>query len=85
MLIITPEKLIETLKHYQPDETLLVTWWSAEDVGYILSDVDVETDTTASEIWEDIVDDLDNNTSDYVISHVNAELDARVYEKLEDK
>ena len=85
MLIITPEKLIETLKHYQPDETLLVTWWSAEDVGYILSDADVETDTTASDIWEAIVDDLDNSTSDYVISQVNSELDARVYEKLEDK
>jgi hypothetical protein len=85
MLIITPEKLIETLKHYQPDETLLVTWWSAEDVGYILSDADVETDTTASDIWEAIVDDLDNNTSDYVISQVNSELDARVYEQLENK
>lgn len=85
MLIITPEKLIETLKHYQPDETLLVTWWSAEDVGYILSDADVETDTTASDIWEAIVDDLDNSTSDYVISQVNSELDARVYEQLENK
>ena len=82
MLIITPKELIETLKRYNPDEQLLVTWWSAEDVGYLLSDEDIETDK-AQEIWEAIVDDLDNATSDQAISLVNAELDTRVYEELE--
>lgn len=84
MLIITPKELIKTLERYKEDEPLLVTWWSAEDVEMIVNDSDVETDK-AQEIWDDIIDDLDNSTSDYVISHVNAELDAMVFDKLEDK
>ena len=84
MLIITPKELIKTLEGYKEDEPLLITWWSVEDVEMIVNDADVETDK-AKEIWDDIIDDLDNSTSDYVISHVNAELDAMVFDKLEDK
>ena len=83
MLIITPKELIETLKRYNPDEQLLVTWWSQEDVEYLIDDADVETDT-ATEIWDDIVFDLDNATSDHAISLVNDELSALVYKKLDE-
>lgn len=84
MLIITPKELIETLKRYQPDEQLLVTWWSAEDVEYLLADEDVETDK-AQEIWDDIVFDLDSATSDNAISLVNDELSSMFYEKMEEE
>ena len=83
MLIITPKELIETLKRYQPDEQLLITWWSQEDVEYLIDDADVETDT-ATDIWDDIVFDLDNATSDHAISLVNDELSALVYKKLDE-
>jgi hypothetical protein len=84
MLVITAQQLIETLKNYNPEETLLVTWWSTEDVEMLVADEDVETDK-AKEIWNDIVWDLDNKTSDHVISYVNDELDTMVYAKLEGK
>ena len=84
MLIITPKELIETLKRYQPDEQLLITWWSAEDVEYLLSDEMVETDK-AQEIWDDIVFDLDSATSDQAISLVNDELSSMFYEKMEEE
>jgi hypothetical protein len=83
MLIITPKELIETLKHYKEDEPLLITWWSAEDVEMIATDEVIETDR-AKEVWDAVIDDLDNNTSDYVISHVNDELDSLVYKRLQD-
>lgn len=82
MLVQTPKQIIETLSQYNPDEPLLITWWSVEDVETLLADADVETDK-AKEIWEAIVDDLDNETSDYVISHVNDQLDSMVYTELE--
>lgn len=84
MLVITAKELIETLKNYNPDETLLVTWWSTEDVEMLVADEDVETDK-AKEIWSDIVWDLDSATSDHAISYVNDELDTLVYKKLEAK
>lgn len=84
MLIITPKELIETLKRYQPDEQLLITWWSAEDVEYLLADEDVETDK-AQEIWDDIVFDLDSATSDHAISLVNDELSSMFYAKMEEE
>lgn len=83
MLIITPKELIETLKRYNPDEQLLITWWSQEDVEYLIDDADVETDK-AKEIWSDIVWDLDSATSDHAISYVNDELDTLVYKKLDE-
>ena len=82
MLVIKVEELIKTLQQYQPDETLMVTWWSAEDVEMLMPDNEIETGK-ANEIWENIVDDLDNNTSDHVISYVNDELDTMVYAELE--
>ena len=84
MLIITPAQLIETLKNYKQDELLMVTWWSQEDVEMIVNDENIETDK-ASEIWNDIVWELDKRTSDHAISSVNDELDSMVYEKLEEK
>ena len=84
MLVITPAQLIETLKMYQPDEQLLVTWWSTEDVEYLIDDADVGTDK-AKKIWEEIIDDLDNATSDHAISLVNDELSGMVYKKLDEK
>ena len=81
MLIITPKALIETLSNYSPDEPLLITWWSSEDVEYLLSDYGIEN-SDAGEVWANVVDDLDSNTSDHVISHVNDELDALVYKEL---
>ena len=84
MLIITPKELIETLSRYLPDEQLLVTWWSTEDVEMLIDDADVETDK-AKEIWSDIIYELDNKTSDHVISYVNDELDTMVYGKIEEK
>ena len=85
MLIITPKELIETLKRYNPDEQLLVTWWSAEDVEMLMNDDAIDDADKAKEIWDDIVFDLDNNTSDHAISSVNDELATMVYEKLEEK
>jgi hypothetical protein len=83
MLVITAEKLIETLKNYKADELLLVTWWSQEDVEMLIeNEDDIEK---AETIWNDIVWDLDNNTSDHAISYVNDELDTMVYKKLEEK
>ena len=84
MLIITPKELIETLKRYQPDEPLMITWWSAEDVEMLVADDDVETEK-AKEVWADIVYDLDHRVSDHVISHVNDEMDSMVYENLENR
>ncbi len=84
MLVITPAQLIETLKNYKEDELLMVTWWSQEDVEMLVADEDVETDK-ASEIWNDIVWDLDSATSDHAISYVNDELDTLVYKALEGK
>ena len=84
MLVITAKELIETLKNYNPEETLLVTWWSTEDVEMLVADEDVETDK-AKEIWNDIVWDLDEKTSDHAISYVNDELDTLVYARLEGK
>lgn len=81
MLIITPKELIETLSHYNPDEPLLVTWWSSEDVDYLLTDYGAD-DGDAGTLWAEVVDDLDNNTSDHVISRVNEELDSLVYKVL---
>lgn len=83
MLVITAQELIKTLQKYQPDETLMVTWWSVEDVEMILPEKHVGTDK-GKEIWEEIVDDLDNNTSDHVISYVNDELDIMVNSKTEE-
>jgi hypothetical protein len=83
MLIITPKELIETFKHYKEDEPLLITWWSAEDVEMLIDDADIEKDK-AREIWDSVIDDLDNNTSDHVISYVNDEMDTLVYKKMED-
>lgn len=83
MLIITPKELIETLKRYQPDEQLLVTWWSTEDVEYLLTDESADTDK-AQEIWDEVIDTLDKNTSDFAISYVNDELSSLVHEKLEE-
>lgn len=83
MLVITAEKLIETLQNYKADELLMVTWWSQEDVEMLIeNEEDLEKGET---IWNDIVWDLDNNTSDHVISYVNDELDTMVYKKLEEK
>jgi hypothetical protein len=82
MLVITAEKLIETLKNYKADELLMVTWWSQEDVEMLVADEDVETEK-AQTVWNDIVWDLDNKTSDHVISYVNDELDTMVYKELE--
>lgn len=84
MLVITAKELIETLKNYNPEETLLVTWWSTEDVEMLVADEEVETDK-AKEIWNDIVWDLDEKTSDHAISYVNDELDTLVYARLEGK
>jgi hypothetical protein len=84
MLIITPKELIKTLQNYKEDEPLLVTWWSTEDVEMLIDDADIETDK-AKEIWSDIIDELDNKTSDHVISYVNDEMDTMVYEKMEQK
>lgn len=82
MLVVTVQELIATLSGYDPEELLMVTWWSQEDVEMLVVDEDVETDK-AKDIWEDIVWDLDNRTSDHVISSVNDELDTMVYERLE--
>ena len=84
MLIITPKELIKTLQNYKEDAPLLVTWWSTEDVEMLIDDADIETDK-AKEIWSDIIDELDNKTSDHVISYVNDEMDTMVYEKMEEK
>jgi hypothetical protein len=81
MLVITAEKLIETLKNYKADELLMVTWWSQEDVEMLIeNEEDIEK---AKDIWNDIVWDLDKRTSDQAISSVNDELDTMVYDKLE--
>jgi hypothetical protein len=82
MLVITAEKLIETLKNYKADELIMVTWWSQEDVEMLVADEDIETEK-AQTVWNDIVWDLDNKTSDHVISYVNDELDTMVYKELE--
>jgi hypothetical protein len=60
----------------------MVTWWSQEDVEMLVADEDVETEK-AQTVWNDIVWDLDNKTSDHVISYVNDELDTMVYKELE--
>lgn len=85
MLIITPKELIETLKRYNPDEQLLVTWWSAEDVEMLMNDDGIEDAQKAEDIWDEVIDTLDKNTSDFAISSVNDELSSLVYEKLEEK
>lgn len=82
MLVITVQDLIATLSGYKPEELLMVTWWSQEDVEILVADEDVESDK-AEEIWNDIVWDLDKRTSDHAISSVNDELDTMVYERLE--
>mgnify|MGYP007091126957 CR=1 FL=1 len=64
-----------------PVVPLIFTWWSSEDVHYLLSDYGSD-DADAGEVWREVVDDLDNNTSDYVISQVNNELDSLVYKVL---
>ena len=84
MLVITPKELIDTLSRYNPDELLLVTWWSTEDVEMLVADNDIEIER-AKEIWGDIVFDLDNKTSDHVISYVNDEMDSMVYKEMEEK
>jgi hypothetical protein len=83
MLIITPKELIETLKQYNPDEALLITWWSAEDVEMLMNDDGIDEADKAKEIWDEVIDTLDKNTSDFAISSVNDELSSLVYEKLE--
>lgn len=82
MLVMKVQELIATLGGYDPEELLMATWWSQEDVESLVLDEDVETDK-AKEIWEDIVWDLDKRISDYAISSVNDELDTMVYERLE--
>lgn len=82
MLVVTVQELIATLSGYDPEELLMVTWWSREDVEMLVLDEDVETDK-AKDIWEDIVWELDKRTSDHAISSVNDELDTMVYERLE--
>jgi hypothetical protein len=84
MLVITPKELIDTLSRYNPDELLLVTWWSTEDVEMLVADNDIEIER-AKKIWADIVFDLDNKTSDHVISYVNDEMDSMVYKEMEEK
>lgn len=85
MLVITPKELIETLKRYQPDELLMVTWWSQEDVEMLMADEGIDEADKAKEVWNDIVWDLDSATSDHAISYVNDELDTLVYKALEEK
>ena len=83
MLIITPKELIETLKKYNPDEQLLVTWWSQEDVEWLMADQEIEDAEKAKEIWESVNAELDSNTIDYAISHINDELATLVFAELE--
>jgi hypothetical protein len=79
MLITTPAQIMETLKHYDPNEQLMITWWSAEDVELLIEDESqIEQ---AKEIWDDVVWTLDKHTSDMVISDVNDEL----YRLVEDR
>lgn len=85
MLIITPKALIETLKNYDPDEELLVTWWSVEDVEMLMADEGIEDAEKAKDIWSEINSSLDRTTSDFAISHVNDQLATLLYEALEAK
>jgi hypothetical protein len=82
MQITTPKQLIETLSNeYHSDEPLMITWWSVEDVEMSIADEDMGTDK-AKEVWGEIVYDLDNRTSDHVITYVNEELDSLIEERL---
>lgn len=85
MLVITAQDLIKTLQTYNPEELLMVTWWSTEDVEMLMTDDGIDDADKAKDIWDDIVFDLDTRTSDHAISSVNDELSTMVYEKLEEK
>lgn len=82
MLVVTVKELLATLSGYNPDELVMVTWWSQEDVEMLVLD-EFECADKAKEIWEDIVWELDKRTSDHAISSVNDELDTMVYERLD--
>lgn len=82
MLTVTPRQVLELLSKYDPDEHLLITWWAQDDVEQVLPEAELNN---AHDIWEGIIDTLDNNTSDHVISYVNEEMDDLIAEQLKEK
>ena len=51
----------------------------------LMNDDGIEDAQKAEDIWDEVIDTLDKNTSDFAISSVNDELSSLVYEKLEEK
>jgi hypothetical protein len=84
VLINTAKEIIEILSKYQPDEQLLITWWSQEDVEMTMSDSDVEPSEPYKPelVWGEIITELDDCTSDIVITLVNQTMDELVAEQI---
>jgi hypothetical protein len=74
-MITTTEELIQSLRqHYHPDEVLVYTLYSKEDVEPYLSE---ETDVTT--VWENLAGDFDG-----AIEMVQQDLNYRVEELVSD-
>ena len=71
-MISSVKDIIESLqKNYDLEETLVVTWWSKEDVAMNLgSDADEMTDEQIEHAWDRSNGDLDNALDD-AIGEVN--------------
>ena len=75
-MITTTEELIQSLrKHYHPDEVLVYTLYSKEDVEPYLSEAFADTAT----VWEDVAGDFDG-----AIEMAQQELNYRVEELVSD-
>jgi len=78
----TVKQIIETLtKYYQPDEELVITWWSKEDVQVNCEDIE---DADVEDAWAETNDVLGQALDDY-ISPVNDEWTDSLYKYLEKK
>lgn len=73
MALLTVGQLKQTLNdHYSDDSTIVVTWWSKDDVSNAWADIFYDDDggeITSEElddVWNAISVDFDNNLDDFI-------------------
>jgi len=80
MAIITVKQLMDTLQsNYDPEQTLVITWWDKSDVEMYFGD-DIE-EGTEEQVW-DATNEALENALEYFISGANDEWSDAVYKHL---
>lgn len=67
----TVKYLIETLKNYDPNEVVVATWYTKQDVADVIDDEG--WDVTPEDVWRDVSSKVDV-ALDYAESDINSEI-----------